>query len=132
MAIAGLLVGLWLIILVGQTSGACIWSDWSSWSSCNHPCGNAGTQSRRRGIARSSSCGGSGCSGPSSETRACNRLCYNSGTLRPEDCDCPDEYWGTCCDKRKSKTPPTNITVTHIHTPEFGLCYRYSRTRRIF
>ena len=146
MAIARLLLGLWLILLVGQTRGKwrrspwnrscprvnCAWGGWSAWGACNHLCGNAGTQSRSRGIARHASCGGSGCSGPSSQTRVCNRLCYNSGTPRPGHCDCPDEYWGTCCEKRKYKTPPTNITVTHKQTPEFGLCYRYSRTRSIF
>ncbi|KAK2162033.1 hypothetical protein NP493_1547g00000 [Ridgeia piscesae] len=110
MAIARLLLGLWLILLVGQARGAwwsrsscsrvnCVWGGWRGWGACNHPCGNAGTQSRSRGVARSASCGGSGCSGPSSQTRACNRFCNNGGTLQSAYCECPDEYWDTCCDK---------------------------------
>ncbi|KAI0207552.1 hypothetical protein LSAT2_007820, partial [Lamellibrachia satsuma] len=78
----------------------CVWRDWSGWRACNHPCGTAGTQSRSRGIATGASCGGSSCSGPSNQTRACNRYCDNGGTPQFGHCDCPDEFWGTCCDKR--------------------------------
>ena len=108
-----------ILLLVGQTRGSswwgrrrrgwssscsrvnCVWRDWSGWRACNHPCGTAGTQSRSRGIAIGASCGGSSCSGPSSQTRACNRYCDNGGTPQSGHCDCPDEFWGTCCDKRK-------------------------------
>ena len=129
MVIARLLLGLWLIILVGQTTGGwwsrscsrvdCAWHDWSAWGACDHPCGNAGTQRRSRGIARSQRCGGSGCSGPSSEAQDCNRFCDNSGTPQSGYCDCPAEYWDTCCDKRKSKTTTHKQHCdmhTNIHT----------------
>ncbi|KAK2139493.1 hypothetical protein NP493_6387g00001 [Ridgeia piscesae] len=109
MAIARLLLGLWLILLVGQTRGVwwsrsscspvnCVWSGWRGWGACNHPCGNAGIQSRSRSIYSGTSCGGS-CPGSYTQERACNRFCYNSGTQRSGHCDCPDEYWDTCCDK---------------------------------
>ena len=106
---------LWLILLlVGQVRVQirwsrssscsrvnCAWGGWSAWGVCNHPCGNAGTQSRSRGTSRGASCGGSSCSGPSSQTQDCNRFCYNGGTPRLGHCDCPDEFWGTCCNKCK-------------------------------
>ena len=79
----------------------CAWGSWSAWSTCNHRCGNAGSHSRSRGVSRHSYCGGSRCYGSSSQTQACNRFCYNSGTPRAGQCDCTDEYWGNCCDKRK-------------------------------
>ncbi|KAI0235807.1 hypothetical protein LSAT2_013682, partial [Lamellibrachia satsuma] len=115
MTVCRVLLVLWLmLLLVGQTTGGwlgsrssscsrvnCAWGGWSAWGTCNHPCGNAGTQSRGRGISRSRSCGGSGCSGPSSQTQDCNTFCYNGGTPQPGHCDCQDEFWDTCCDKRK-------------------------------
>ena len=80
---------------------SCAWGGWSQWGGCNHPCGNAGTQSRGRGIARQASCGGGGCSGPSSETRGCNRFCYNGGSPRVAYCQCTEPFWNTCCQSRE-------------------------------
>ena len=79
----------------------CSWGGWSQWGECNHPCGNAGTQSRSRGIARHPSCGGGGCSGPSSETRECNRGCYNGGSPLVAHCNCTEPFWNTCCQSRE-------------------------------
>ena len=79
----------------------CRWGDWSGWSACNHQCGNAGIETRNRGHSRNSKCGGSSCSGPSQDTRPCNRFCVH-GTPQDGYCsDCPAVYWGTCCDHRK-------------------------------
>ncbi|XP_078573543.1 SCO-spondin-like isoform X2 [Branchiostoma floridae x Branchiostoma japonicum] len=52
----------------------CQWHNWSSWSACTATCGSSGTQSRTRGRT-SEYCGGSGCSGSSSQVQACNRQC---------------------------------------------------------
>ena len=123
MAICRLLLVLWLILdVVDQTRGSCYrngryrrcrrrrscssvscaWGGWSAWGACSDPCGSAGTQSRSRGIAKGAYCGGSSCSGPSSQTQDCNRFCYNGGTPQSGHCgNCTDEFWGTCCDKRK-------------------------------
>ena len=80
----------------------CAWSSWSAWGVCNHRCGNAGRQSRSRGIARSAYCGGSGCSGPSRQTQDCNRFCDKGGIPHHGYCgNFTDEVWGTCCDKHK-------------------------------
>ena len=64
----------------------CRWGGWSSWSSCNHPCGNAGVSTRSRGIARMSKCDGKSCSGPSQDARPCNRGCPHGGTARNGYC----------------------------------------------
>ena len=80
----------------------CTWGGWSEWSDCRRHCGSSGTKSRSRGISRSSSCGGSSCSGPSKQTQACNRFCDNGGI--PHNGyggNCTDEVWGMFCDKRK-------------------------------
>lgn len=80
----------------------CRWGGWSGWGVCNHPCGNAGVESRSRGIRRKSKCGGRSCSGPSTQTRPCNRFCDHGGTPQRGHCsNCPAEYWGTCCSYRK-------------------------------
>ena len=82
----------------------CVWGGWSAWGPCSHPCGNAGTQTRSRGVASGASCGGAGCSGPSSQTQACNRFCHNGGTAKSGYCDCPDAFWGNCCPNREYNT----------------------------
>jgi len=54
------------------------WSGWSGWSSCSVSCGG-GTQSRSRSCTNPSpSCGGSGCSGPSSDSQSCNTQACSS------------------------------------------------------
>ena len=83
----------------------CSWHGWSPWGDCAHPCGSAGTQTRSRG-KNAESCGGHGCSGPSSQTQACNRFCYNAATPQPGYCACTEPFWDRCCDKRKSEAFP--------------------------
>ena len=81
----------------------CRWGGWSAWSSCNHPCGNAGVETRSRGIARKSKCDGKSCSGPSQDARPCNRGCPHGGTAQNGYCsDCPRGFYGTCCEHGKS------------------------------
>ena len=98
-------------VLLGMTKGLfwrrscssrnCRWGGWSQWTSCTAVCGNSGTKTRYRGIAEHASCGGSGCSGPSSQTVECNRFCYNGGTPQSTYCTCPDDFRGDCCSDRK-------------------------------
>ena len=91
----------------------CQWGGWSQWTSCTAVCGNSGTKTRHRGIAVHPDCGGSGCSGPSSQTVECNRFCYNGGTPQSTYCTCPDEYWGQCCGHRESQFLFYNFIFTH-------------------
>ena len=80
----------------------CKWGGWSDWSSCDHLCGNAGEEVRSRSHSTEKEFGGSSCSGPSMETRPCNRFCDHSGTPQHGHCsNCPAVYWGTCCSNRK-------------------------------
>uniref|UniRef100_UPI000EF4EB44 coadhesin-like n=1 Tax=Ciona intestinalis TaxID=7719 RepID=UPI000EF4EB44 len=52
---------------------SCAWASWSSWGGCSG-CGLS-SQTRNRRYSRQASCGGSACSGSSSETRSCNAGC---------------------------------------------------------
>ena len=82
----------------------CRWGGWSSWGSCNHPCGNAGVATRSRGIARKMKCHGHSCSGPSLDARPCNRGCPHGGTAQNGYCSgCPRGFYGTCCEHGKSR-----------------------------
>ncbi|CAH1225406.1 FBN2 [Branchiostoma lanceolatum] len=76
----------------------CRWDDWGSWGTCTAPCGNTGTRERTRSIAEAAFCGGTGCSGGSSETGSCNRHCPH-GAPAGSRCNCAGTgYTGTCCD----------------------------------
>ena len=79
----------------------CVWHNWSRWGACNHPCGNAGVQSRSRSKRQEAYCGGRGCSGGPTDSKTCNRFCHNRGTPRPGYCVCPEVFWGSCCGHRK-------------------------------
>ena len=110
-----LLVAFLLLLLVNPSAGGwwrrrrrsgcrpthCAWGGWSDWGACSDPCGNAGTQTRSRSVATAKKCGGSDCAGSSRESKECNRFCHNGGTPRAGHCDCPDEFWGTCCGHRE-------------------------------
>ncbi|XP_048588685.1 neurogenic locus notch homolog protein 1 [Nematostella vectensis] len=74
----------------------CKVSGWSTWSSCNHRCGSAGIQTRTRSKTVQQQCGGS-CLYPLSESRSCNRYCYNGGTPQQGYCSCKPGFTGTCC-----------------------------------
>ncbi|CAH1245436.1 SCUBE1 [Branchiostoma lanceolatum] len=74
----------------------CVWV-WGGWSSCSAQCGNSGVMTRSRTITQHAAHGGSGCSGPSSETQPCNRFCHNGGTPAGSRCSCQPGYTGTCC-----------------------------------
>ncbi|XP_078691778.1 uncharacterized protein LOC144922077 [Branchiostoma floridae x Branchiostoma belcheri] len=52
-----------------------------------------GTRTRTRG--------GSCCATAGTETAACNRFCYNSGTPSGSGCLCTSQYQGRCCDVDK-------------------------------
>ncbi|XP_066279098.1 uncharacterized protein [Branchiostoma lanceolatum] len=80
-----------------QTPVNCAWGPWSSWGGCSAPCGNSGTRTRTRGVARHAQHGGAGCAGPSSQTEPCNRGCPNGGTPFASHCACQGDYWNTCC-----------------------------------
>ncbi|XP_078589882.1 uncharacterized protein LOC144870048 [Branchiostoma floridae x Branchiostoma japonicum] len=105
----------------------CAWGGWGGWSGCTASCGPSGTQSRSRGVSRQASCGGSGCSGPSSETRACNRHCYNNGALTSSGCNCPAGYVGGCCETQivcPGVDPPANGDRSGCST--YGCTLTYS------
>jgi len=74
----------------------CVVSHWSSWSGCTVVCGSAGGQWRSRYVVRGASCGGS-CPYALSQYQACNRWCYNGGTLQQTWCSCKSGYSGQCC-----------------------------------
>ncbi|CAH1233664.1 UMOD [Branchiostoma lanceolatum] len=76
----------------------CQWGGWSDWSSCSATCGPDGTQYRTRSVAANAQCGGSDCSGTDSEIQACNRVCYNNGSVSDGQCVCGLGYTGTCCE----------------------------------
>jgi len=93
----------------------CRWGGWSAWSSCNHPCGNAGVEARSRGISRKSKCDGKSCSGPSQDSRPCNRGCPHGGTAQNGYCsDCPRGFYGTCCEHGKSRFDFNRIPLLRI------------------
>ncbi|CAH1233663.1 FBN3 [Branchiostoma lanceolatum] len=91
----------------------CRWGGWSGWSSCSATCGPDGTQFRTRSVAANAQCGGSGCSGPNRETRACNRVCYNSGSVSGSSCVCEPGYMGTCCENDKDECSSANGGCDH-------------------
>ncbi|XP_078600551.1 properdin-like [Branchiostoma floridae x Branchiostoma japonicum] len=70
---------------------ACRWGGWSGWTACSATCGNHGTQTRARRHAVTAACDGTACSGPSSQTQACNRRCC------PRDCQWHNwSSWSAC------------------------------------
>ena len=75
----------------------CEWNNWEKWGECDRHCGPYGVERRVRTVRRSASCGGHGCDGDPMETRVCNRICYNGGSMRGGMCDCTVQYGGTCC-----------------------------------
>ncbi|XP_035691376.1 neurogenic locus notch homolog protein 1-like [Branchiostoma floridae] len=96
----------------------CAWGNWGSWGACTAPCGNSGTQTRSRSVARGAQCGGAGCSGSSSDTQACNRGCPN-GTPSGASCVCTGTgYTGTCCDTDINECKDGSHTCHPVH----GVC----------
>ncbi|XP_019646155.1 PREDICTED: uncharacterized protein LOC109486700 [Branchiostoma belcheri] len=55
------------------------------------------------GRTRTRTRGGSCCSTTGTETAACNRFCYNSGTPSGNACICTSQYEGRCCDVAKPR-----------------------------
>ncbi|XP_019615747.1 PREDICTED: uncharacterized protein LOC109463383 isoform X2 [Branchiostoma belcheri] len=96
----------------------CAWGNWGSWGACTAQCGATGTRTRTRIVATHAQCGGSGCSGSSSETQPCNRGCPN-GTPSGPRCICTGTgFTGTCCN--------TDIDEcrdgSHTCNSEHGVC----------
>ena len=87
----------------------CKVSPWSSWSKCNHKCGNAGLQTRNKYDC----CSGT-CRETMKETRLCNRnACRNGGKPLNGRCSCRGGYTGTCCET--GEYLPTFRTFTSHH-----------------
>ncbi|XP_078679919.1 uncharacterized protein LOC144915421 isoform X2 [Branchiostoma floridae x Branchiostoma belcheri] len=96
----------------------CAWGNWGGWGACTAQCGATGTKTRTRSVATHAQCGGSGCSGRSSETVPCNRGCPN-GTPSGPRCICTGTgFTGTCCN--------TDIDEcrdgSHTCNSEHGVC----------
>ncbi|CAH1233666.1 SCUBE3 [Branchiostoma lanceolatum] len=94
----------------------CQWAHWSSWSTCTASCGPYGTQDRTRGTWIINECGGNACSGSNRETRACNRWCYNSGSVSGGSCGCSSGYTGTCCGNDIDECRSGNGGCDHTQT----------------
>lgn len=89
-----------------QPARDCTVSQWSSWSSCSHRCGNSGTSYRDRTKLTQEAHGGR-CPYHLHETEACNRgNCQNGGTPRSGYCSCRSGYGGTCCGNGKHEPSP--------------------------
>lgn len=87
----------------------CKVSPWSSWSECNHKCGNAGLQTRNK-----YDCSGGTCRETMKESRLCNRhACRNGGKPLNGRCSCRGGYTGTCCET--GEYLPTFRTFTSHH-----------------
>ena len=109
-----LLVLLLAMILIGAACGDdnsgcnatdCKWNDWEQWNKCDKTCGSTGTQLRQRSKNVTELYGGMACDGEPEETRPCNRVCYNSGTVYGGACHCTRHYYGSCCENLN--LPPT-------------------------
>ncbi|KXJ05654.1 hypothetical protein AC249_AIPGENE20230 [Exaiptasia diaphana] len=89
----------------------CVLSEWSMWSHCSHVCGINEVQRRVRWKIEVESCGGT-CHHTLSETRSCNRHCFNGGTPLMGHCKCQDGFTGRCCeyddDFQQQLTEPTD------------------------
>ncbi|XP_033114379.1 SCO-spondin-like [Anneissia japonica] len=75
----------------------CVWSGWSTWSSCKPECGPTRIQTRTRTILTPEWCGGLGCFGDTSENLTCSPICFNGGTPTNNTCDCLPLFTGRCC-----------------------------------
>ena len=85
-------------ICYGTKPSACIYSTWSTWSSCPaFRCGETQTSSRQ--IDAREQCGGTPCNITAlSKTRACKQtFCVNQGTLSDGKCYCKSGFHGSCC-----------------------------------
>ncbi|XP_052788825.1 uncharacterized protein LOC128223590 [Mya arenaria] len=87
----------------------CQWFPWKSWSDCSRTCGG-GTRSRSRLFCCKSNLASdiaaclSDCGRDPNDRSGfhdygkCNTWCYNGGTVSTNGCNCPDLYYGYCCD----------------------------------
>ncbi|CAH1248690.1 CSMD2 [Branchiostoma lanceolatum] len=93
----------------------CQLGNWGSWSSnCYGTCSGSGEQTRVRSISVSARCGGSQCSGPSTDVKPCTGNCNNHGSWGSTggSCLCNSGYTGTCCQ--------TVIRCSSLDTPRNG------------
>ena len=96
-----------LVLIVDQAETQCYnctVSSWGPWSACTQPCGNGGTQKRKRTVTRPPSCGNQ-CPALK-ETIPCNSGCSNGGTPisgKDEKGNCQSGYSGQCCTKPYGK-----------------------------
>ena len=85
-------------ICYGTKASACVYSTWSTWSSCPaFWCGDTQTSSRQ--IHEREQCGGTPCNITAlSKTRACKQtFCVNQGKLSDGKCYCKSGFHGSCC-----------------------------------
>ena len=86
-------------ICYGTKASACVYSTWSTWSSCPaFRCGD--TQTRSRQIVSREQCGGTPCNITAlSKARPCKQtFCINQGTLSADGkCYCKSGFHGSCC-----------------------------------
>ena len=72
-------------------------NEWNDWSDCSATCGPSGVSSRQRSVAIQPICGGTNCPEDREQTRFCNRVCMNNGTMDDKSCSCTQAWSGECC-----------------------------------
>jgi len=80
-----------------DADSTCKVTQWTTWSVCSQPCGNAGESTRARTITQKDN--KNICHYDTIEWKGCNRICNNQGTPHATGCNCRRGTSGRCCEK---------------------------------